>query len=62
MTSQRSKGRAKAKGCVADSGGAASIAAKQDDTLQKLYKQLKKRMAVAQLVPEADKLVSPQHR
>ena len=62
MTSQRSKGKAKARGCVAasaDSGGAASVAAKQDDTLHKLYK---KRMAVAQLVPEADKLVSPQHR
>ena len=65
MASKGSKGRAKAKGSVAasaDSGGAASAAGKQDDIAHKLYKQLKKRMAVAQMVPEADKLVSPQHR
>ena len=64
MASKGSKGRAKAKASVAasaDDGGQASAAAKQD-TAHKLYKQLKKRIAVAQLVPEADRLVSPQLR
>ena len=63
MASKRSKGRAEAKGSVAastDFGEAVSAAAKHGDTAHKLYKQLKKRMATAQLVLEADRLVSPQ--
>ena len=58
MASKGSKGRAKAKGSVAASADlGAPAAAKQEDIAHKLYKQLKKRMAIAQMVPEADKLV-----
>ena len=63
MASKGSKGSAKAKGSVAasaDLGGEGPAAAKQKDIAHKVYKQLRKGMAVAQMVPEADKLVSPQ--
>ena len=58
-----SNGRAKAKGSVTasvDSGGVASAAAKQEDIGHELLKQ--GMMTIEQMVPEADKLVSPQRR
>ena len=59
MASNGSKGRSKgSEAASADPGGQASAAAKPEDTAHKLYKQLKKPMAIAQMVPEADKLVS----